>query len=241
MMLLSRDKSLCCVAVSVMMVLTAAVLAPAKVAAQRTYSPNLSIGAKAGATLSQMSFSPKVDQAMLSGFTFGGVVRYTEEKHVGIVAELNISQRGWRESYEPGYDFKYKRTFTYLQLPVMTHIFFGSKRVRGFINLGPEIGIMLGSKISANFDYRNVASVAGYPGGYRRTAQLDMEVKNRFDYGITAGIGGEYRITPRHSVMIEGRFYYGLGNVFPAARTDYFGASRGMSVEVTAGWLFRVR
>lgn len=216
-------------------------LPPVGVHAQRTYSPNLSFGAKAGATLSRMSFSPKVDQSMLPGFTLGGVVRYTEEKHVGIIAELNISQRGWQESYEPGEDFSYKRTFTYLQLPVMTHIFFGPKRFRMFINLGPEIGIMLGSKISANFDYRNVTSVPGYPGGYRRTAQLNMDVKNRFDYGIAAGLGGEYRINPKQSVLIEGRFYYGLGNVFPSARTDYFSASRGISVEITAGWMFRVR
>ncbi len=217
------------------------VLSSPTVYAQRTYSPNLSFGAKAGATLSMMSMSPKIDQGLLPGFTFGGIVRYTEEKHVGIIAELNVTQRGWRESYEPGEDFKYSRTFTYLQLPVMTHIFFGPKRFRMFVNLGPEIGIMLGDHISANFDYRNVTSVPGYPGGYRRTAQLDMDVKNRFDYGIAAGIGGEYRITPRQSIMLEGRFYYGLGNIFPAARTDYFSASRSMSIEITAGWLFRVR
>lgn len=240
MMRLPRYKFLRSAAISGVLLLLALLL-PVRLAAQRTYSPNLSFGAKAGATLSCMSFSPKVDQSMLAGFTFGGVVRYTEEKHVGIIAELNVSQRGWQESYEPGDDFSYKRTFTYLQLPVMTHIFFGPKRFRMFINLGPEIGIMLGSKISADFDYRNIASVPNYPGGYRRTAQLDMDVKNRFDYGIAAGLGGEYRITPKQSVLVEGRFYYGLGNVFPSARTDYFSASRGMSIEITAGWMFRVR
>lgn len=210
-------------------------------AAQRRYSPNLAVGGHAGATLSRMSFSPKIDQAMLAGFMAGVAVRYTEERHFGVIAELNVEQRGWREKYEPGDNFSYSRTLTYLQLPLLTHIYFGSDRFKGFVNLGPEIGYMIGSGIKADFDYRNVGSVPGYPQGYRTSEQLAMEVQNRFDYGISAGLGCEYVVRRRHSLILEGRFYYGLGNIFHAAKKDYFSASRGMSVEIMAGYLFRVR
>lgn len=218
-----------------------ALLLPAWIMAQRTYSPNLAVGVKGGMTLSQMSFSPKVDQSMISGMTFGAVVRYTEERHVGLIGELNITQRGWKEKYEPqDRGFSYSRTLTYIQMPLMTHIFFGPKRFKMFVNLGPEIGYMISSKIKANFDYKNIAAVDGYPQGYRVNEQLDMDISGRFDYGIAAGLGAEYKISRRHSVLLEGRFYYGLGNIFPSAKKDYFSASRGMSIEITAAYLFRV-
>lgn len=209
--------------------------------AQREYSPNFALGGKAGATISRMSFSPKIDQSMTAGFMAGVVARYTEEKHFGIIAELNIEQRGWREKYESDEPYSYRRTLTYLQLPLLTHIYFGSDRFKFFINAGPEIGYMISSSVSANFNYQDVSSVAGYPGGYRVSEQLAKDVENRFDYGISAGIGMESVIKKRHSLMLEGRFYYGLGNIFHAARKDYFSASRGMSIEVTLAYLFRIR
>ena len=110
-----------------------------------------------------------------------------------------------------------------------------------FVNLGPEIGYMLGDHISANFNWRDILNVNGYPQGYRTNRQLDMEVENRFDYGISAGLGMELILKRRHSIMLEGRFYYGLGNIFHSAKKDYFSASRGMSVEITAAYLFRLR
>lgn len=210
-------------------------------AAQRKYSPDLAVGGKAGATLSMMSFSPKVTQGLLPGFMVGATMRYTEEKLFGLIVELNLEQRGWSEKYDPGYDFHYTRTLTYLQLPLLTHIRFGSERVKAFVNIGPEIGFMIGSSVNANFDWKNLAAVPGYPGGYRTSQQLAMEISNRFDYGISAGIGMELILRKRHSIMLEGRYYYGLGNIFPASKKDYFSASRGMSIEITAAYLFRIR
>lgn len=218
-------------------------LAVAGASAQRHYSPNFAIGGKAGATVSMMSFSPKVQQAMLPGFMAGVTVRYTEEKLFGLIAELNVEQRGWRENYSkdaPESGFSYRRTLTYVQIPLLTHIRFGSDRVKAFVNLGPEVGYMVGNSISANFNYRDISSVAGYPTRYRTNAQLDKAVDNRFDYGISGGIGMEV-IFGRHSMMVEGRYYFGLGNIFSASKSDYFSASRGMSIEITAAYLFRLR
>ena len=209
--------------------------------AQRQYEPNFAIGGKAGATLSMMSFSPKVSQGLLPGMMAGVAMRYTEEKLFGLIAELNFEQRGWKEKYDPGVNFSYSRILSYIQIPVMTQIRFGSDRVKGFINLGPEVGFMIGSHISANFDYTNISAVAGYPAGYRTNQQLAMEVSNRFDYGIAGGLGLEVIMKGRHSLMLEGRYYYGLGNIFPSAKRDYFSASRGMSIEITAAYLFRLQ
>lgn len=209
--------------------------------AQRTYTPGLSVGGRAGVTMSQMSFSPRVDQGMATGFTAGASIRYAEEKCVGVLGEINIAQRGWAESYDPGMPWQYRRTLTYIDIPVMTHIFFGSKRFKCFINLGPEIAFMIGDNISANFDYHTAGLPSSpYPKD-RQTDELTLKTSHKIDYGITAGIGCEWRVTPRQSVMLEARYYYGLGNVFPGSKADTFNASRVTSIEVTAGYMFRVK
>lgn len=208
--------------------------------AQRQYEPNFALGVKGGATLGLMSFSPAPKQTFNPGVTFGVVARYMEENHFGLIAEVNLTQRGWRENFE-GQPFNYSRTLTYIQIPLMTHIFFGNQYVKGFFNLGPEFGYMLGSKINADFDYTNIATVPNFPSRNRVTEQMAMEVKNRFDYGIAAGVGIEFVVAKRHPIFLEGRYYFGLGNIFPATKRDYFSASRTMAIEATIGYMFKIR
>lgn len=208
--------------------------------AQTHYEPHIWIGGHAGMTLSNVSFSPSVKQSMEPGFTFGASFRYAEERHVGILAELNIAQRGWKENFEEA-PFEYSRKLTYISLPIMTHIFFGGRKAKCFFNLGPEISYMLGESTSANFDYTNPAAVEGFPVRNRMTEQMTTAVKNKFDYGITAGVGGEFRIRRNHAIYIEARYYFGLGNIFPASKKDTFGASRNSSIVATLGYHFRIK
>ena len=208
-------------------------------AAQRHYKPHVHVGVHGGMSMSRTSFYPSVKEQMLNGFQAGVSFRYAEERHVGLLAELNLTQRGWKEDLRET-SLEYHRRLTYIELPVMTHIFFGSRVVKGFFNLGPQIGYMISDGITANFDYSNIGSVAQWPENHR-TEQLDMKISRRFDYGITAGLGGEFYLNPRHSVNIEARFYYGLGNIFPAKVSDTFSASRCMNLELTLGYWFRLK
>lgn len=210
--------------------------------AQREYSPNFSIGGRAGATLSSMSFSPEVHSSMIQGITMGVTARYTEEKIFGLIAELNVTQRGWKENFvrDEAPQFQYSRTLTYIQIPFLTHIYFGSRKVNGFFNLGPEAGFMIGESIKANFDYDNYASIPDFPQGYRTNEQLSKKIENKFDYGIAGGAGIEFFINRRNSILLEGRYYFGLGNIFKDSKRDFFAASRGSSIEVTLGYFFRL-
>ena len=207
--------------------------------AQRMYSPDFAIGVRAGATLSNMSWQPSVRQKFTPGATLGITARYTEEKLFGLMADLMITQRGWAEKFEDTPQFAYRRNLTYIQLPIMTHIYFGSHKFRGFVNLGPSVGYMISDKITADFNYNDISSIAGFPAD-RRTEQLSLPAYNKFDYGITGGIGMELRLKRKHSFMIEGRYYFGIGNVFSAKRGETFGASRTNSIEITAAYMFRL-
>ena len=215
-----------------------AVASTLAVKAQTHYKSHISVGAHGGGAISRMSFSPEVPQAWQPGPLVGVHVRYAEERIVGLMAELNFVNRGWKESFEDNPDLKYSRTLSYITLPVMTHINFGSPRFKCFFNLGPEFALMLSNSISSNFDYTNPGKLLP---ATRRVNQMKMDIANKFDYGITAGLGAEYYINPRNSIFIEGRFYYGLGNIFKATKADEFSASRTMTIAVTAGYNFRIK
>ncbi len=208
--------------------------------AQTHYEGNIAVGAKGGVTLSRLKFSPSVPQTMLPGFMAGVTFRYIEEKHFGVIAELNLEQRGWKEKFD-GLNYAYQRRLTYLQLPMLTHIFFGNNKVRGFFNAGPEIGLLIGTGTKANFDYANVELIEGFPTENRETDQYKLDVKNKFDYGISAGLGLELIGRNKHSFTLEGRFYYGLRDVFSNHSTDPFSSSSSMSIMVTLGYYYRIK
>lgn len=208
--------------------------------AETHYKPHISIGGRAGVSMSQMSFSPSVEQLWQMGSTGAVTFRYAEEKLFGLVAELGWSQRGWKEDFEDS-PLSYSRSLTYVQLPIMTHIYFGSSRFKTFINLGPEFAYMVGDNITSDFDYKNPTKAEGFPTRSRMTEQMSMSVSNKFDYGIVAGLGFEFYVQPQHSVVAECRFYYGLGNIYPATKADTFSASRNMSLELTLGYNFRLQ
>jgi len=202
---------------------------------------NISVGAKGGMSLSRVNFQPSVSQKMIGGMVLGGSFRYIEENHFGLIAEFNLEQRGWNEDFSPLEGYSYKRSFTYLQLPLLTHIYFGSDKIRFFFNAGPEIGFMIGSKISSNFDYENAADNEDLEATYRKIEQFTLPIDRKFDYGISAGLGFEVNVAPRHALNLEGRFYYGLNDVFQNHKTDPFSGSSSMSIMITLGYNYRIK
>ena len=216
-------------------------LLPSLLAMSQThYEGTIAVGGKGGVSLSRVNFNPTVQQMFLPGATAGVTFRYIEERNFGILAELNLTQRGWKENFEES-DYKYSHQFTYLELPIMTHIFFGNRRVKGFFNLGPEINVMLGDGIKSNFTYTDAENMDYFINDTRHIEQMTMQLNNKLDYGICAGAGMEVNLNPKHSLLLEGRFYYGLTDVFPNHKTDMFSSSNSMSITVTLGYFYRLK
>lgn len=205
--------------------------------AQTHYKAQMSIGAHGGVDVSMVNFSPSVRQSFLLGANGGLNFRYTEENHFGFIVEANFEQRGWKENFDDA-PFEYSRTINYIQIPFMSHIYFG-RRHKFFINLGPSVSFKLGDSVKSNFDYKNVGSVQGFP--IHTSQQYTYSTKGAVDYGISGGLGGEFGINTRNSIYLEARFYFGIGNVLPSGRTDHFGASNPMTLSVSAGYWFRMK
>ena len=207
--------------------------------AQRRYNDYraVSFGVKGGATLSKVNFRPSVREGFLPGMTAGASVRYIEEKYFGLQAELNFSQLGWDEVFEES-PYRFSRTFNYLELPFMAHIYFGNKRVRGYINLGPQFGYMIGESYSSNFDVYDPPANSGSVSSTEE--QYTEEVGTRFDYGICGGAGFEIH-AGKSAFLIEARYYFGLGDVFANRKKDTFSTSSNSAICVGIGYLFNLK
>lgn len=206
---------------------------------QTHFDSRVDLGVRGGVTLSSVMFKPSITGTLGMGYTGGLTFRYSEENHFGLIAEVNFVQRGWAEKFED-LPYKYQRVLDYIEIPVMSHIYFG-RRGKFFINAGPEIAYYLGDHIKSNFDYRNTSELEGFHDKNRRDEQLIMNVSQKLDFGIVAGLGGEFSINRKNSLAVEARLYYGIGNVMPSGRQDTFGLSNQLSIAVTAGYWFRIK
>ncbi len=209
------------------------------VLAQDHYAGNISVGGKAGGVMARTQFSPSVPQSFLPGFMVGVTARYIEEKHFGIIAELNLEQRGWKEKFDD-VDLSFQRRLTYIHLPILSHIYFGSNKFRGFFNAGPEAAFLISDNITSNFDYANATTLDEFPDNHD-SEQYTLDVKNKFDYGISAGFGMEMIWRNKSSFNLEARFYYGLRDVFSNHKKDPFAASSGMALMLTLGYHYRIK
>ncbi len=210
------------------------------VSAQTRWKPSIAFGVKAGADMARTCFSPSIHQTLSPGATAGVTFRYIEEYHFGIIAEIDWTQRGWKEDFRTYTQFNYRRILNYLEIPVMAHIYFGRKS-RFFFNAGPVISFLLGEATKANFDPFATSEIPDFPLTGRTNAQLVMPASKKFDYGICAGLGGELWAGKHNSIYLEGRFYYGLANIFPSARADTFHSSNAMVISATVGYWFNIR
>ena len=184
-------------------------------------------GVSTGTTFSSVSFSPKVTQSMLRGATLGLTGRMTMGKFVGIQAELNYVQQGWKETFDERPELTYSRRLDYLQLPFYTHIQFGGNKVKGFINAGPQIGYMIGesTKDELNGEQPGITNL-----------QHDMPVEKKFEWGISGGAGIEIQ-TGIGYFLLEGRYLYSLGDIYGTKRKDDFTKASMQTITVKLTYL----
>jgi len=199
---------------------------------KESFTPEWAYGVNGGLTFSKVGFSSylRVPQESLKQFSGGITVRYISEKNFGIQGELNFSQRGWKERTDDTVHLNnYARSIAYLELPVMTHIYFDlGKRVRLIFNLGPQISYYIGEKEIE----REIKDTS------QDTSYFDMSVQRSFDYGLKGVMGLEFR-TKAGSFILDGRYYFGLSDIFNNTKADLFQASHNQVMGVNLTYLFR--
>ena len=202
---------------------------------------NFAIGINGGANYSTVSFQPTIKQNGLLGITGGVTARYISEKYFamicGALLELNFSQRGWDEKFDPelgvSSEDSYVRTLNYLEIPFLAHLAFGKDRgAQFFINLGPQIGFLLSENEKREGSWKTANRAPNEQYGKR------IEIK--FDYGIAGGGGIEVR-TKAGNFLLEGRYYFGLADFYNSTKKDYFARSANSTITAKITYLFDIK
>jgi hypothetical protein len=201
-----------------------------------TFAPEWAFGVNGGLTFSKVSFNSyiNVPQIQFRQFSGGLVVRYISESHFGILGELNYSQRGWKERTDTVYLNRYARSLAYLELPIMSHIYFNlGKSVRLIFNLGPQVGYYISEKEIEReiIDFKQDINDPDKPSYY------DISVQHPFDYGLKGTMGFEFR-TQTGSIILDGRYYFGLSDIFNNTKGDLFQASHHQVMGLSLTYLF---
>ena len=197
-------------------------LATTMVQAQQNdvFKSQFTFGVGGGPVFSSVDFDPTIPQSSNQGISAGVAVKFISERHLGVLAELNYTQRGWTEDFSElpkNPDHSYSRTLNYIELPLMTHIYFGNK-VKFILNLGPQVSYMFSDKGTMN------DALSGYVDEKQKEepdAPLFLQYQDldsKFDYGLLGGAGIAFD-TAAGSFNLEGRYYFGLGDTFDNSRS----------------------
>ncbi|MBQ9671460.1 MAG: PorT family protein [Prevotella sp.] len=219
------------------------------------YRSEFAVGGGLGYVMSQVGFMPEVPQGQHMNGLVGLAFRYTCEKYFSsvcaVTAELNYANVGWVQDIltvddQPvinaatGLPEQYKRTVSYLQVPVLARMGWGRERkgFQAFIQLGPQFGFYLGESTKKNYDYdqRNLSMRTS-----KVVAQETMPVEHKFDYGIAGGGGVELSIPRMGHFLLEGRYYYGLGDLYGNSKRDYFGRSNLSNIVIKLTYLYDIK
>ena len=234
--------------------LFAAMLAISAKAQVGEHRNEFSVGVTGGCVLSNVGFTPTVNQSLHNGVIGGFMARYKSEKYFSTICsiqmEVNYAQTGWKEEILDANDKpvvnkvtnmpeEYSRTLNYIQVPLLAHLAWGReyKGLQFFVNLGPQFGYMLGESTSSNFDFatRNMDDRTNPV-----VAQDTMAVEHKFDYGIAAGAGLEFSLPKLGHFQVEARYYYGLANIYGSTKRDYFAKSNRGDIVIKASYLFDI-
>ncbi|MEE4196139.1 MAG: porin family protein [Bacteroidales bacterium] len=184
-------------------------LAASSYAQVQKFQPVTQLGIKQGINYSSVYFSPAITQGIKLGYQGGFVFKYCNEKSLALQVELNFSQKGWVEDLDTVSN-SYQRNLDYIELPFLTHIYFGKQKVKFFVNLGPSVGYLIRDNIKSEIN--NEFFVRDY---------YEQEIDNKFDFNVLGELGlilntgiGEFQAGFRYAFTLTNFFKYTSESIF---------------------------
>ncbi len=219
---------------NILLILALLSLSVAICAQPRLREPEMYVGIHGGVMAATMNFSPVVAgmDNLLKSAVLGGngglLFRYIGHKYCGLQVELNYMPRGWGESWTTdSLSGTYQRRLDYIELPFLMHLYFGSNKNRGFINLGPEIGFCL----------YDTSRGEQHPASKYQYGQIDSP----FDWGIAVAAGYYGRTDKCGAFQFDLRFNYSLSDTFSHRKTAYFNHSAAMNLSLNVAYMWEIK
>ncbi|MDY6800939.1 MAG: porin family protein [Bacteroidota bacterium] len=178
-------------------------------AQNKDFEPVAQFGIRQGINYSSVLFSPGINQGIKLGYTGGFVFKYSNEKNLALQIELNFSQKGWLEDLDT-LPNSYQRNLDYIELPFLTHIYFGKRNVKFYVNIGPSVGYLINDQIKSEINNEL----------YNRE-YYELEIDNKFDFNVLAGLGliidteiGSFQTGFRYAMTLTDIFKYTSDSIF---------------------------
>lgn len=188
------------------------------------------------------------DQSLFNkrGATLGVSARYIAQEHFGVILDLTYSSKGYREIFRPrnGEDVRLvglkerrvdfngvdlDRTISYLEIPLLAHIYFGNKS-RAYFNIGPQMSFKLSEtdKSVINETQKEILTMSD------PRVNQSIETDN-LDFALHAALGYDLHLE-KVSAMLELRWAYGVYDLYPHSKADWFQRSNTQNL----GFVVRV-
>lgn len=203
---------------------------------KRTPSVPSKLIAKAGISISKMSYSFDMGTSNKLGFTIG--VGYESElfKNVFIQPELNFIQKGAKWGFDEGDN--HTMTINFLETPILFKYKFGIGKLKFNLMAGPSFSYGLGGNYKAEFNGTlDKLDLQFKP--YHESDNYNEKysfIDRRIEMGATVGIGVElFEI-----VMIDVRYNYGFTELYTDWNRNLTGSSKILKDVKTSGYQITV-
>ncbi len=221
---------------------------------RRDQEQEIAVGLTGGMSFSRVSFlhnntyraNELGNQGFWPGYRFGTVFRYTNQTHFGVKLEVCYTQAGWKEKFEETsgvamvnkqnmQNVQLSRRLEYIEIPALAHIYFGKRKVRFFVELGP--------KICVNTKYADLEWNIPEDDD-RRSAILSDDPRlcddhSKIDYGLCGGLGMDFLIGQCHAI-VSGRYSYDFKDVYGNGKADVFQRSNNQLINASLTFLWSI-
>ena len=227
---------------------------------RRNFEQEVDLGISGGADFSKISFLHNDrlrmgqigNQSFTPNYRMGVVCRYISQNHFGLQIETNYVKAGWKESYvddsgswyvynsesqmmEDVYGLILSRDISYIEVPLLAHIYFGKRKVRFFVNLGPVVNFIVGyGDLKTGGKNENMSHVV-----LKSDDPRISDDYQKVGYGVNGGLGLNFILGKMH-MIIEGRYMYGFSDLYDNNKADVFQRSNNQLFNLTMSLMFPV-
>ncbi len=224
-------------------------------------------GVKAGMNMANTSLHGKDKEGRPDyrvpkfGFSGGVTAEYRFNKDISLSSELLFSQEGVKykyptvygntydddeDEYTDGSDCTVTHRFSYINVPIIFNYYF-TKNKKFSLNVGIQMGFLVGENSTTKFNYYMDGSSAKYDGAYGWDLEPNTDgsgtyVRNDagyylFDLGVPMGLTWEFK----SNLTLDARFTLGVLDTFKQT-TDYdydkdFGSTNN-TLTISVGYKF---
>lgn len=171
----------------------------------------ISVGPRVGATFSKINYSGEEEDEVNdqidsnAGIQVGAVANVMVNDLFSIQPELLYVQKGFKAEDE---GITVKQKSSYLEVPVLAKISFGSEQFKGFVTAGPSVGYWLSAKSKAEM------------GGEEMSEDYEFEDEdNRTELGANFGVGVAYGLGAG-ALNLDVRYGFGLSSLYEETDGD---------------------